>query len=457
MKKALVVLIAFALTGGMMFAEDVVASEPTVTISGYGQVTWGVDLDTGATGFKNESEAKLTIPLLTKQSNTKTGEAISGEITLKDLEIDFGTDGNIATGSVAAKILFPSSVYVTVYGNPDFKLNNAQSFAPWVNKDWDDNRGLIKPSFGGTGGIEVGAAMGDLTLAVKVSSVNNYTGSDAVAATSTSVVFVASGAETAVTGVSYFTLAGAVQTLPLTAGVAYIKTTTVAAVAASEGNTTGAYGFELNAGYTVADLLTVSAGAFASVNSDDLIGLTGKVTVNPKDSGLTVVAATDVSIGTVTGIDVLGSVDYSIASIADLGAAVYFGDADLSVDGSQIDVKARVALTAVADLTAKVGVDMWNVTSTADPKSIFAAGEFAYKSALSDTTYVKPFLNVGYALNDANLAVKAGIEAALFPMVTFTAQYAAGAMPGDNTVDKAGANAFDDDLGLFTITAKVSY
>ena len=82
MKKALVILMALS----MVFAAF--ADEPTVkneiaSFEGNATVDWGVNLDSGKTGFKNSEEATLKFDLIGTGDKSTTGEGIWGEIKVK--------------------------------------------------------------------------------------------------------------------------------------------------------------------------------------------------------------------------------------------------------------------------------------------------------------------------------------------------------------------------------------
>ena len=82
MKKALVLLLALSMVFGA-FAAEPVANVNVSEFSGNASVTWGVDLDSGKTGFKNSSEAKLKLNLIDKGDKASKGEGIWGEIKIK--------------------------------------------------------------------------------------------------------------------------------------------------------------------------------------------------------------------------------------------------------------------------------------------------------------------------------------------------------------------------------------
>ena len=82
MKKALSVFLMLALVGSV-FAAEPVADVNVAEFSGNASVQWGVDLDTGKTGFKNAYEVNLKLNLLNNGSKSTTGDGIWGELVIK--------------------------------------------------------------------------------------------------------------------------------------------------------------------------------------------------------------------------------------------------------------------------------------------------------------------------------------------------------------------------------------
>jgi hypothetical protein len=83
MKKALVVLLALALVGGA-FADAPVANLDVAEFTGSATVTWGVDLDTEKTGFKNETDASFKVNIVDGgEAATSSDNAVWGEIVVK--------------------------------------------------------------------------------------------------------------------------------------------------------------------------------------------------------------------------------------------------------------------------------------------------------------------------------------------------------------------------------------
>ena len=82
MKKALSVFLMIAVAFGA-FADEPVADVNVAEFSGNAAVQWGVDLDSGTTGFQNSTEVNLKLNLLKGGSKSTTGDGVWGELVLK--------------------------------------------------------------------------------------------------------------------------------------------------------------------------------------------------------------------------------------------------------------------------------------------------------------------------------------------------------------------------------------
>jgi len=455
MKKALAIILALVAVSA--FAQ-------TPTLAGSATLTWGYNLNTDAHGFVNSFTSSITLPLVAKATATAGEEAITGQITLKDYAISLkdsaGTDTiTINSGSVTAKILFPNDLYMTIYSAPDFSVNNAQSFAPWVADEFDDDRGVVSYSdFGGTGGFAFGLD-GDLSFALKVASVGDYNSAPTAAvpaSTTYALVFVEDfTAVTAVTGVDYSDDDGATWAATPTANGTWLRRTTVAAVPAGT-QPENDYGMGIDLGYSLGDLGSVNANFVYGAFSDADIALGLALALTPIE-GLTFDLGVDSTIiADVTGFDLSAVLGYELADLLSFSAGAYFGKADLELDPATLDVQARVGILAVENLSADFGVDAWGLIDNPanDPMLLMIGGALAYTYMLDDVNYVKPYFEGGYELNDEVMAVKVGASFMLFPKTVFTVDFTAGELATDNVT--GGVNAFDADKGLFTFATKIT-
>ena len=82
MKKALSVFLMAAMAFGA-FADEPAADVKVAEFSGNAKVEWGVDLDSGKTGFKNSTEVNLKLNLLNDGTKSTTGDGVWGELVIK--------------------------------------------------------------------------------------------------------------------------------------------------------------------------------------------------------------------------------------------------------------------------------------------------------------------------------------------------------------------------------------
>jgi len=141
-----ILLVVVGLTAG--FALEL---KPSFTLSGYGKVEWGIDLNDFSTGFKNTAEADLTVSLFAEDtSDTHKGEGDwYGEIELSDIELwataDEATGAAWAAGDVlgvSAKIVgLGGKLAIGVYGDPD--LGSNVDFVASLENDEDDDYKVV--------------------------------------------------------------------------------------------------------------------------------------------------------------------------------------------------------------------------------------------------------------------------------------------------------------------------
>jgi hypothetical protein len=116
-----ILLVVVGLTAGALEVK------PAFTLSGSATLTWGVDLETGLTGFSNSAAADLTVTLLAADgtdTHAGTGDWY-GSITISNVELGFASDEALVayiTGGalgVSAKIVgMGGALAIGVYGAP---------------------------------------------------------------------------------------------------------------------------------------------------------------------------------------------------------------------------------------------------------------------------------------------------------------------------------------------------
>lgn len=455
MKKAFVLLLALAVLGGAVFAD------PAYTLTGSATLTWGYDLDTQAHGFTNAASAKLVFPL-GAHKDAKTGEAITGEISISEFKVGIeATETNAAAltttkGAVTAKILFPSNLYLQIASAPKFEINHAQQMATWVTKDFADAK-KAAPAITSAGGFTFGMT-GDFNFALKVGSTNTHTAAAAAAGTTPKyeLVVLTADVTTATTGVTYVTdpVTDGGETATPVAGTWWKKTLTAAVAAPANDYLVGA-----DVGVKLGDLGTLTAnaiyGAFQATNPT--LGLGLKATLAPID-GLAVVAAGDFQkIGTVSKFDGMLTVDYTMADMFKFGVGGYYYK-QLEATPNYLDARVRASLLAVENLTFEVGVDALDLLADPAPAqmSVLIGSKVAYKAMLDDANYLKPYVNYAYSLKSEGQYLNAGIEAMFFPLTTFTLDYVGGKIT-DNGVTIVPKLGDTTDKGIITFATKISY
>jgi hypothetical protein len=120
MKKLSILLIGLLLVTGLAFAEF-----GDISVTGSASVTWGVDLNTNATGFLNAGSSSVTLTLIDEGDGVTGGDdGLYGEITLTDWSMDI-TDSTVSGtgGSVDAKIVV-SPLEIIIYAAPGMSWGN---------------------------------------------------------------------------------------------------------------------------------------------------------------------------------------------------------------------------------------------------------------------------------------------------------------------------------------------
>lgn len=175
MKKLLVALLALALVGAAS-AADLKASATAPSIDLEATLSWGIDIDTMATGFKNEASLGLTFPLIDEVDVAGGGEGVYGEISIDDvsLEIADGVVGQAGAAGDISATLHLNALSFTVTSAPSLDVD---MIAP------THDAGAIDFS-AYTFGTTIGYDMAPATIGLSVLSMGDWTanaGNDYVA------------------------------------------------------------------------------------------------------------------------------------------------------------------------------------------------------------------------------------------------------------------------------------
>lgn len=452
MKKAIVLLLALAVLGSAAFAEDV-----AYTLSGSASLTWGYDLNTEAHGFTNKADATLTVPFIAKQSSTHGEEVITGSITIKDFQykmvdkISGNPTQTMSAGSITAKILFPSDLYLQIASAPDFSIANAAMQGPIsAGDDWDMD--MVAPALDSSGGFTFGmdSAFG---FALMVGSTNKHT---LAGATDAEYGWVDNDDD------------------PTTAPIWDIVTDAEAAEDPANDYMIGG-----SFSYAIEDLADFGVnfifGAFQNDHPTTGVGVYANAT---PIEGLSLYLGADFDIGyyvpladdTFNGMDLQFDADYEMADLFNAGLGVYMAIPNLAAEVGNPILTAMVnaGLLAVENLTFEVSVNMMDILDAYEAKEgmVMAFGVNAdYTMMLDDVNYVKPYASFTMipevksgGLWDAPelQTVNVGVEAQFFPLTTFTLDYIAGEITEDSIF--AGTTMGDKgDKGVFTFTTKITY
>jgi len=163
MKKALVILMALSMVFAA-FADEPAVKNEVVEFKGDASVTWGVNLDSGKTGFTNSTSASVKFDVFGQASKSTTGDGIWGEIAVK-LDSDDGLryangEWNGVKAKVdSAKLHINDMITVGILSG-----SNAYGEYKPVLAVFSDKGHLKTDSVGGTvaNGITIGVALPDL-------------------------------------------------------------------------------------------------------------------------------------------------------------------------------------------------------------------------------------------------------------------------------------------------------
>ncbi len=175
--------IAAAALATSMFAGEPASNPSVASFNGNASVEWGVDLDAGKTGFKNDTWSEFKMKLFDTGTKETSGEGIWGELKIKIEDDDSVGPNGVNNGTPkwkaaavdTAKLHF-GNVYVgimsgdTQTGDLDF-ATAVRSGDPWFHP----GRWLTNVGSNATQGIVAGYEDGNLNIAVDFRSDNTTT------------------------------------------------------------------------------------------------------------------------------------------------------------------------------------------------------------------------------------------------------------------------------------------
>jgi carbon monoxide dehydrogenase subunit G len=440
MKKAIVLLLALAMVG-MVFAEGAAYS-----MTGYGQLKWGYDVNTNKHGFNNSTSFELTFPLVAGATAGASGENVYGKISVTGINLAIyqdGSEGSVIDNydgdgyydTLEAKIV-AGDAYVKIASAPTLRQNNASHFSPFADADADYLDRGVADTITTKGGFTVGYSLGELgSVSAMIASIGDWVGA---AATDDVYGWVDADDD------------------PTTAPTWGVETAGTAAVAAND-KYAAAFGLTL----TPVEMVTITGGFQYDMASEGA-GATVKVALAPM-TGVTAYVAADLDMPKSPAkmqMDVRGNVAATFGKTT-VGADVYYKD--VGTTAKVLDAKLAVSDSGtVANLTGGLSVYAMQLIAdpAKDPMWLGVAENVAYKVALTDATYVKPYQALVYDLSKTtnNMYFKVGAEAKLMANTLFTLQYVAGKY-GNKTFPGGGfvTTGMDTDKGLLTFTTKISF
>ena len=156
------------------FKTDSIAVEPKVEIGAHSHLTFGIDLETNATGFTNSTDVDLKVTMIPKATNASGMDMgdIYGWIELKDYKWEVTSadgSGKTSTPSITTK-LFVGPFSITTYNKPTIEIDYVDP------KDDDDGDATdVNHGYGGSGGLTLGYKLDPIDLSLAILSENDWT------------------------------------------------------------------------------------------------------------------------------------------------------------------------------------------------------------------------------------------------------------------------------------------
>ena len=178
MKKIGILLIAFLLVGAFAFGEEGDIST-TWELEASATNTFGIDLEEGTTGFRNEASGSLTVELVPEATAESEGDGWYGWIEVADFSLSVSDSGVSGSADNITAQITDDVVYVQIYSAPSASIAN---FAPALNGG--DAVDPETTSVEGTGdneeqGITIGYGDGPVNdLSVRVFSYGDWTANE---------------------------------------------------------------------------------------------------------------------------------------------------------------------------------------------------------------------------------------------------------------------------------------
>ncbi len=159
--------------------DDSMSIEPKIEVGAHSHLTFGIDLDTNATGFTNSTDVDLKVTLIPKSSTMTTGMGdVYGWIKLKDYKWEVTSadgSGKTTAPSIETK-LFVGPFSITTYNKPTIDVDYVDP------KDDDDNDAPdVATVYDGSGGLTLGYELDPVDLSLGVISRADWKNDDEAA------------------------------------------------------------------------------------------------------------------------------------------------------------------------------------------------------------------------------------------------------------------------------------
>ena len=185
MRKIALLAVPLLILGLVSVSADPMMAEDGITakVSGDATLTWGIDLETNATGFTNEMTSNFEVTIYPKQS-ADTGmmdmDDLYAYIKLKDFKWVADKDAALTTAPGIEAKLIMGAFSITTYSKPVIDID----YVDPKDDDEDGDPGYpdfldIATEYTGSGGLTLGYKIDPVTLSLGVLSANDWTADDA--------------------------------------------------------------------------------------------------------------------------------------------------------------------------------------------------------------------------------------------------------------------------------------
>jgi hypothetical protein len=415
MKKITLAVLAMCLALPV-FAVDMEGA--TFTVSGNASVTFGVDLESNATGFTNGAAADFvlafTVPTTALSSGMDMGD-VYGEIAFKDIRAEIEendiVDANIALNY--AKIM-GENWWLSVVG-PDATVdyeNALQNGIIGVAAAWDGQMDNVNNTVASSGGFEVGLTIPDVAaIEVSLFSMTDWTAT-------TDINAYGMKASAAIKAVAGLTLEAAAN-----------------------------LGFGTDVGSTLNDAVGIGGKVAYAITAGD-ITITPEVAVDM----VLLDAGADIAIGNGVRIALPGS-EITAAEDAvkdDAGTSLAWDDGVNSgltlgwsyympsVGDASLGLQAHYGLSSIENLQVAVGFEVDDLMGATNTMGMALYGKYV----AGDFTPWAGF----FMVFDGQMVANAGLNWAMLPKTTLALEWRSGDL-----------SLTDPDLGIVKATVKITY